>query len=539
MEQRYKNFEPGEPQYSKEEILSEKPVNAVYRKPLLAIDEGNPYIEALPAARSEEEMFSAYNVGIPGFRQEKQRKLSLAEKYEAVGMLRQVRFLLPFHFELESLFSMALKTSYRNRRQRMLPKGAEITVADETDSTPSVLVGNSAAAANAGLTLLGYSGCGKSAALEILLSHYPQVIYHQSEEMERFVQIVYIVVVCPANSNFKSLYVSAGAAIDRALGNTSPVYETMIAKCKTIGEKANKLCDLITRFGIGAIIFDEIQLLDFRANKESTFESLLEIVNKTKVALVAVGTEDAYQKMFPNLRTSRRTGILIPANSYCKDKGFFSAIVKELMRYQWFDTYVEPSQEIIDALYAVSRGIIDQLISVYMAVHLEYFRTTPRPAVDYEFIVDVANSYYPEIQRILWSLDTPAAEEAYNQMIEDSKAAIDVLLPPAPMCPAERIQKKYGDAETEVQRTVRDNVIQNIMITAKTNGDVYIMNHIENAVDYVMGLKKNANATEQELSAAAYARLKKGSSDKRRGPKKKASEDAMHIEIRNHLLNMD
>ena len=323
MEQRYKNFEPGEPQYPKEEILSEKPVNAVYRKPLLAIDEGNPYIEALPAARSEEEMFSAYNVGIPGFRSVEQQKLSLAEKYEAVGMLRQVRFLLPFHFELESLFSMALKTSYRNRRQRMLPKGAEITVADETDSTHSVLVGNSAAAANAGLTLLGYSGCGKSAALEILLSHYPQVIYHQSEEMERFVQIVYIVVVCPANSNFKSLYVSAGAAIDRALGNSVPVYETMIARCKTIGEKANKLCDLIARFGIGAIIFDEIQLLDFRANKESTFESLLEIVNKTKVALVAVGTEDAYQKMFPNLRTSRRTGILIPANSYCKDKGFF------------------------------------------------------------------------------------------------------------------------------------------------------------------------------------------------------------------------
>jgi hypothetical protein len=387
------------------------------------------------------------------------------------------------------------------------------------------------------LTLLGYSGCGKSAALEILLSHYPQVIVHQSETMERFVQIVYLVVVCPANSNFKSLYASAGAAIDRALGNVIPVYETMISRCKSIGEKANKLCELIARFGIGCIIFDEIQLLDFHSHKDSTFESLLEIVNKTKVALMAVGTEDAYQKMFPNLRTSRRTGMLIPANSYCKDKTFFASIVKELMKYQWFDSYVEPTQEIIDALYTVSRGIIDQLISVYMAVHFEYIRIDPRPKIDGKFIIDVAHSYYPEIQRILSILDTPYAEEAYNQMIEAAKATADTYLTTTQIQPTEYILKKQIDSAEEGRSGLRDNIIQNILITAKTNGEVYTLKHIEETVDYIMSLKKNYNATEEKLTKNVYTRLKKGPSDKRRNTKKKANMDNTHIEIMNHLLD--
>ena len=536
MTDKYREFEPGEPQYSREEIQSGEPVKAVYRKPVLAADIGNPYIEALPMARDGEQLFAAYNIGIPGFRREEQVALDLNEKYDAIGMLRQVRFLLPFHFELESFFSMALKTSYRNRQRRMLPKGSEITIQNEPDLTHSFLHGNSAAAANAGLTLLGYSGCGKSAALEILLSNYPQVIVHQSETMDRFVQIVYLVVVCPANSNFKSLYASAGAAIDRALGNTFPVYEKMISKCKTIGEKANKLSELIARFGIGCVIFDEIQLLDFHSQKDSTFESLLEIVNKTKVALMAVGTEDAYQKMFPNLRTSRRTGLLIPANSYCKDKGFFSTIVQELMRYQWFDTYVEPTDEIIDALYTVSRGIIDQLISIYMAMHFEYLRIDPRPEVDTEFIIGVAKSYYPEIQRILSRFDTPDAEEAYNQMIEAAKMAAQTYLEPSQPNPVEYIQKKYGDASTEDRRVLRDNVIRNVMITAQTNNEVYTLKRIETAVDYVMGLKKNRQATEYELSSAAYTRLKKGPSDKRGGHKKKAVMDDSHLEIKKRLL---
>lgn len=103
-------------------------------------------------------------------------------------------------------------------------------------------------------------------------------------------QITYIVVACVPNSNFSALYRQIGEAIDWALGNAEPIYEKMIMKCRTVADKQLKVCELIEKFSIGTIVLDEIQLIDFTANKENTYEGLLSIVNKTKVALSVVGT---------------------------------------------------------------------------------------------------------------------------------------------------------------------------------------------------------------------------------------------------------
>ncbi len=40
------------------------------------------------------------------------------------------------------------------------------------------LVGDVSEAANTGFNMLGFSGCGKSSAIKILVSRYPQVIRH-------------------------------------------------------------------------------------------------------------------------------------------------------------------------------------------------------------------------------------------------------------------------------------------------------------------------------------------------------------------------
>lgn len=44
------------------------------------------------------------------------------------------------------------------------------------------------------------------------------------------------------------------------------------------------------------------------------------------------------------------------------------------MQYQWFDTIVKPNEELISALYDESKGIIDQLISIYMYMQIDYIR---------------------------------------------------------------------------------------------------------------------------------------------------------------------
>ena len=104
---------------------------------------------------------------------------------------------------------------------------------------------------------------------------------------------------------------SFGAELDKILHNTVPVYENEIKRQKSIGNKINVVSRLIEVFNIGMLILDEIQLMDFNSTKEASFEAILTITNNTKISLITLGTEDAYQKMFPNLRTARRTGMLI------------------------------------------------------------------------------------------------------------------------------------------------------------------------------------------------------------------------------------
>lgn len=132
-----------------------------------------------------------------------------------VGQLRSLRLPLPFHKELEQSFRLALEESYRNRytiadEQAKL----EVTVADVKQGQHNKLVGDNFSSANAGFSLLGCSGCGKSSSLKILLSQYPQVIMHHDDKYGRYPQIVYLVVNCVANSNFSALYASIGNAID-------------------------------------------------------------------------------------------------------------------------------------------------------------------------------------------------------------------------------------------------------------------------------------------------------------------------------------
>ena len=363
MNYEYTNLDADERQYDDYDLSETNTVKACYVKSKTPIDNGNPYIEALPRPRDTvDEVYNVYTKPLSGYNYSDIINWSKYDKQAYITSLHSIRYMLPFHIQLEKHFNFALLSSYRERKS-MLCNNKVIIKNDIEEYVDARLLGKNGAASNAGVTLLGYSGCGKSASVEILLSNYPQVIEHSSKKMPRFTQITYLVVVCPTCSNFSALYSNIGNEIDIALNNTTPVYKQMIDKQKNLGAKADVVCELIQLFGIGCIIFDEIQFIDFKGQKENTFESLLTIVNRTKVALMVVGTEDAYEKMFPNLRMARRTGTLIQASKYCENTKYFASIVKDLMQYQLFDTHVEATSDIIKAFYDVSKGIIAQLIN--------------------------------------------------------------------------------------------------------------------------------------------------------------------------------
>ena len=452
-----------ESQYADETFESGVPVKAVYIKSKVSMDRGNPFIEALPLPRIEADVVCAYEKGLPDYDLDKARTLSKTEKLLQLEELKHLRFVLPFHEELEIRFYNALLVSYRMREFVFSNRiGLQCNVGKEDTVQAGRVLGNPADAANAGFSLIGYSGCGKSTAIHTLLSRYPQVIVHRVGD-GYFTQIVYLVVNCVANSNFSALYEVIGAAIDRALGNFLPTYAAEISKTATLGKKAEKIKGFIDKFGIGAIIFDEIQLIDFNSARENSFDSLLTLVNRTKMALIVVGTEDAKSKMFKELRTARRVGPVISGDLYCSNRKFFALLVKLLFKYQWFDEPISATEDIINELYGVTKGVIDQLISIYTAMHYEYLaKGEKQMKVDAEFIRKVARKYYPEMQNILKKLE----DIKYSNNSKDNTALKnirpEIMDTKAQNAGMEAMVQEFEQKEEE--GAVLNNIIKNINV---------------------------------------------------------------------------
>lgn len=504
-------------QYTKDDYVGDNIVKAKYVRSIILMDQGNPFIEALPRPREgKEEIFYAYNKEIVMSPRNVLESMPKYYKIAEINLLRKLRFPLPFHKELEQQTYISLINSYRNRYYKKAEKEEE-----------NRLIGSEGSATNTGFSLLGYSGCGKSSAIEILLSNYPQVIIHNNDTLNKFTQIVYIVVSCVANSNFSALYDSVGAAIDSALGINNEIYRKYISTGRNLGQKAERIKHLIERFGIGIIIFDEIQLIDFASTKENSFEGLMTLANRTKVAIAAVGTEDAYDKMFNGkLRTARRLGTTIIGHQYCFCKEYFRFLVKQLFNYQWTKQLVTPDQRLVECLYQNTKGIIDQLIGVYIFMQIDCVNAAEEPVINQKFINNVVNSHYPGIRILLQNLDNHSAEIERAELIRSGNKDIDILLDEEKqkMNAAELI-KCMDDKENLKKMEVRTELIEELIDYFEDKG----IDEIIEAVDYEIRLKVNTAAGLSTLRKKVIKRIKNEKSSKK-------TQDQIRVDMRRDIL---
>ena len=364
-------------------------------------------------------------------------------------------------------------------------------------ASDGVLVGNDASATNAGITMIGYSGCGKSSALQTLFAHYPQYIIHRGKGLTTYPQIVYLVVQCPPHSNFRGLYKNIGYAIDRALGNVKPIY----AEELDAGERGNlarytdKVRLLIEKFSIGIIIFDEIQHLNFDVSLENSFESILELANQTKVAFGVVGTEDAYGKIFSNnLRQARRLGPEIHADKYCNSRELFNHIVTRLFTFQWFNEVVVPTDEMLNVMYECTHGIIDQIIALYIFMNLDYIRAKKKPLVDAEYIRRTAERHYPGMQEILKNLNAAGAEEARAMLAEKGNAEMLRIVDEEKSKAAENASLKALSNDFSIVISMKQYAVSRIMEV----DDTYNAQTIEHACDIFFATKKGKELLEKK-----------------------------------------
>ena len=452
-------------QYGKRDFSDGRPVEARYIPN--ANYPGVAFIEALPLPKDPEECRQTYDKALEGYRFADVRDMSDRERLHALQTLRQLRIPMPFDAALEYEMYTALERSYGSRYTMVsenavpgihfdgiVPVGKAVT-----DRYSSIQ----------GFCLLGASGTGKSSAIDIMKSHFPQVILHPQTK-GRMVQITYLYVVCPPNSNFRILYTQIGAGIDKALGITNCTYENMVASKQ---DKFTAVKQLIEKFAVGVIIFDEIQELSFSGMKSNSYANLVTLSELTGVAIAVAGLESAYDKLFQHFYTGRRVGRTINSNVCITDKSAFEYTTIRLFAYQWFDTYAAPTKELIDALYKYTSGSIDALITMYTCLHIEYLASPRgnRVNVDAKLLETVVDKYYGKLRKHLADaqdyrdrhgdfdkqtkeIHKQAREAAAEKTIEDPSIRVEAM--------KEALRNETPDTSSVAFDTVRTSVLRSL-----------------------------------------------------------------------------
>ena len=173
----YSDRTESETQYDTAGYGGENIVPAHYIPALVPMDKGNPFIESLPLPRTDDEIKMDYTKTLVSYDYDSVKNMSKLEKMLNVGTLRNIRFPLSFHKSLEFSFYNSLLTSYRSR-----------TLIKSPEDDEPIMCGDSGDSTNAGFSLIGYSGCGKSSALNILLSDSLSI--QRFGIMESFIQSI-------------------------------------------------------------------------------------------------------------------------------------------------------------------------------------------------------------------------------------------------------------------------------------------------------------------------------------------------------------
>lgn len=517
MNKEYFNIPEGESQYADIDLTKTSMVKARYIHAAEETDAGNIFIEALPPYRSPEECESDYFKPMPGYDAEKACSLSDYRKHIQIDRLQEVRFPLPYQDTLEAGFYLMLLRSYRARTMTTYFNHEQsVTVADRVNLINAHVNGNANSHAIVGMALIGISGCGKSSTLSILTSRYPQVIFHETPDFLRTTQIVHLTVQCPQNSNFSTLYLNIGIAIDKALGNSEPVYANEISKERTLGSKAAAVCRLINKFSIGCIILDEIQCIDFGSLSEKSYDAITTIVNETNVGILSVGTEEAADTMFSKLRQMRRIGRCINGCDYIDNHEYFRQIIDSLWEYQWFDKPVAITDEIAETLYQCSYGVVYLLTQIYISMWDAYLEAPAnrKPEFTPEFIRKIADKFYQKhqekVDKILneWrmhnltDMDNPSGQSAEQSFGPKRRAKTTESL--TTHMAGQELQRKYS---------LQEAVCSNVSVAADAVGESYTDPEIKAAVRHVCMMTENIGRTEKELTRLAMSELRKNAAD--------------------------
>ncbi|NME07802.1 ATP-binding protein [Psychrobacillus sp. BL-248-WT-3] len=330
--------------------FSDNILEADYKEQEVMDFQGNPLIEALPPILSPEEAYEALSY-LPPF-DESEIYLPTHVRYHAIPRINQFFQPVMQHLDLEQRFSRLLRMGYVSRN----PLSPEYTKALHGLSDIRSTASN--------MTLMGFSGIGKTTAIERILSLYPQVILHKHPL--NLMQVVWLKLNCPHDGSLKSLCMDFFLKMDQLLGTNY---------FDKFGNSRHSISSMVTRMGqvaklhcIGVIVIDEIQHLLATKNNDSEkmMNYFVTVVNELGVSVVMIGTMRAKVILQQDFRQARRgSGQGDMVWQQMKKDGDWDLLIESLWGYQWLRNKVELTEELNQTLYDESQGIVDIAIKLF------------------------------------------------------------------------------------------------------------------------------------------------------------------------------
>ena len=350
---------------------------ARYKEQSIPAFRGNPWLEALPPMHSREEakrLMARYPEYDPTDRERPAEEREML----AAGLSILLRHPIGVHAELESRVSRLIRWGYATRnpmhpsfqgdvdaREKALEvtgKGEDVMVTARQERR-----GHSAAT---GLTFLGTTGIGKTAATEMTLGLYPQVIVHTEYQGRKFLmtQIVHMTLQCPKDGSIRTLcenFFEAMDALHAPLPMQTNYRRDYLPKYPAIQRLIPSMARLAAQHGLGLLMLDEVQDLNPRGSA-AILSFLVQLVNTIGVPVLLVGGVDALPVLMAQFRQARRgatEGDLIVRRA--EPGQGFRAFCETLWRYQYTRDYTPLTDELLQALYEGSQGITQYLVSLH------------------------------------------------------------------------------------------------------------------------------------------------------------------------------
>ena len=328
---------------------------------------GNPLIEALPPIYTKKYDVMKALTTDPGY-SESEREDDAEHRVHCIGRLFRYFQPLTIHLEIEKKISLAIRQSYISKNPATPKYAAALSEGAEAIRQNNF---NALTAANStafGFTIIGMSGVGKTTAIEKVLTLYPQAILHtRYNNAPMFLtQLVWAKLDCPFDGSLKQLCIEFFDYVDGILG-TDYAKKFSVYRM-TVDQALPKMAQIARTHCLGLLVIDEIQHLDQAKSggQAKMLNFFVTLVNKVGVPVVLIGTNKALPILQSEFRQARRSsgqGALFWERM--ENDISWEVMLRAMWKNQWTQKRTELTEELKNALYDESQGIIDIAVKLY------------------------------------------------------------------------------------------------------------------------------------------------------------------------------